>query len=239
MSVTTPAKLRFNIRVQQDSDAPYPFEDDDVWKLVTLRMGLISDVPPDWTPADEGIPSEQVSSRVFPVSCYRHGGSYWFLADEPKPGLDHWDTRRVAGFLILTDPEAIPEFRRRRDAAATLEVYNQWGEGDCWGYQTQLEVELPPAPNATLHACPDCKCGPALPRREFEDYDSCWGFIGEASVLEELFGLVKALHSADKLDPARHVVCFSAPDGIFSRGVNFAEQIRELGFECELDPDEF
>lgn len=227
-------KLKFAIRVEYDADTEYPFEYNEVWKFVTLRMNLTSDVPEGWTLADEEIAPEEHADRVFPVSCYRHSGSHWFLPQD-NPNSCQWDTRRLAGYLILRDPDQIPKENRLEAARATIKEYDQWANGDCWWFRAELETEQPAEPGATLHGCPSCQCGPALPRYEMEEVENCGGFIGEDYVVEELVATVQGMRDRGQLKPETHVVHFHYPKHSFYHCNTFAEAVRKLGLECELD----
>lgn len=90
------------------------------------------------------------------LSYYKHSGSLWsFQGHGPQC---QWDTVQLAGLLVWEEDEyAPPANKRREDAQAFLDVYNDWINGNCYWY--------------------------AVHDAEGESL-SCGGFLGEAALRE-------------------------------------------------------
>lgn len=96
------------------------------------------------------------------VDRFEHGNCVWSLSGQGPQC--RWDNSPCAGFMYwdhkpeeIGDASLPPDARKaalEKDAECTLEVYTQWCNGDCYGYQIA-----------------DAITG--------EDLDSCWGFFGD------------------------------------------------------------
>ena len=107
---------------------------------------------------------------AFVLSYYEHGNSLWMLQNGSKPaGVEfQWDGTRVAGLLVWGhkpgDMGAKSYEDRAKDAQGFLDEYNEWCNGNCYGYDIETE--------------------------DGEHVDSCWGFIGSDATLNYMFDVI-------------------------------------------------
>ena len=95
---------------------------------------------------------------VFPVGVYEHGGIQYTLAGESIHANDQWDYCVGAAIAIphdFTNPEEA--------ARAILNEFTSWCNGDVYGIVTMVQNDY----------------------GEWEEGDTCWGFIGYDYAREE------------------------------------------------------
>lgn len=108
--------------------------------------------------------------RVFEVNANIHGGISLYL-DE---GDEH-----PMGALFIKVEDFSPDADFKAVAKSCVKEWNQYFEGDVWGYIVDKPVTCE-------------RCG----NTEHEELDSCWGFYGLSDALEE--AKVSAGYHADK-----------------------------------------
>lgn len=234
---TTQTKMKIKIKLDMDEGVESPFEGNDLWKFVTFRMDSIYDVKEEWTLETEGLTAADRDVKYWPVSCYRHSGAHWFLQQDNKSSCP-WDTRRLAGYLILLQTEgkySIPQENRLEAARAVIEEFDTWARGDCWWYELNYDQQLPVDPGSTLHGCPSCKCGPAPAEIEEKEYDSCGGFIGENPAIDSACESFSALHLSGNVKPDTHQIVLQVPKHAFGNTAYFTERLKKTGYAVELD----
>jgi hypothetical protein len=113
---------------------------------------------------------------AFVLSAYEHGGISWSLSGE---GMQcQFDTARVAGLLIWNGhvkdlPKGVDA--RRAFARSFLGVYNDWCNGNVYGFEISETVNMP--------------CGHA----ETNQLDSCYGYYGIDRVREAVEEILTGL----------------------------------------------
>jgi len=238
MSIAMNTKMKIKLKLDMDSEGISPFDENDLWKFVTFRMDSMYDVKADeWTLESEGLTTADLDVKYWPVSCYRHSGAHWFLQQDNKNSCP-WDTRRLAGYIILLQTEGkyeIPKENRLKAARGMIESFDAWARGDCWWYALTYDQKLPVDPHSTLHGCPSCKCGPALAEIEEQEYDSCGGFIGEEDTVESVCQSFAALHLSGNVKPETHEIVLSVPKYLFVSTSELTERLKNMGYDVQLD----
>ena len=171
------------VTLHYDQDAECPCDNDCQWKLVSFNHRHINYQDPDKylevrdgevVGANIGLRRKLEVGTAFILSYFEHGEGAWSLKGEGTQC--RWDTAQIAGVLLWEHP--VNEMgsktyeERAEDARKFLEVYNEWANGHCYGYSIEEEVTLP--------------CG----HTETKDLDSCFGFIGDDYMLDQVKELV-------------------------------------------------
>jgi hypothetical protein len=117
-------------------------------------------------PCDEFLPHP--SDRLFWVDRFEHGLVRYTVRplDDDRPGFD-FDLAPGAG--VLTVPEDIEPDRRAEFAAAVMAEYTDWRNGNVYGVVVERF--------SREHGTDPWLC---------DDYDDCWGYIGDDHALAEL-----------------------------------------------------
>jgi hypothetical protein len=141
------------VRVGHDHDTESP-NDNHGWRLVSFDKRHNSYGDPDrwfrakhWhsgigpqttaIPADVGVAAKLRAGTAFPLSYHQHGNCVWsLLGGGPRC---QWDTVDHAGIVFWDAPtkelRVMSYADRQRSAAAFLEEYTSWCNGDCFYYQ--------------------------------------------------------------------------------------------------------
>lgn len=146
--------LKLTLNYDHDLENPAEF---DGWKVYSfcrrhsnfrhpddLGLGLID--PSTGLPKvnNPGLRSKLKSGLAFFLSYYQHGNCLWFLTGEQPPGVEFtWDGVRIAGLLVWEDKASHLGPRtldgRRQDAAAFLQTYTSWANGEGLYYRIEDE----------------------------------------------------------------------------------------------------
>jgi hypothetical protein len=112
-----------------------------------------------------GLRSKLRNGLAFFLSYYEHGNCAWFLHGEQPAGVEfRWDGVRIAGLLVWEDkpnhlgPKTLDG--RRLDAAAFLQTYTAWCNGEGYGYSIEDD--------------------------DGNHVDSCYGFFDAESMFNEI-----------------------------------------------------
>ena len=150
--------------LQQDSDCQNPLTDcDGMGEIRSLRSRHNNHI------SIEEAKDLLRDKMVVPLIYYEHGGCAWYVCGEEfwAPHMD-WDNVSFAGVWVPDQccrEEIVARSRKRHikyyEAARELakqacESYTSWLNGDCYGIVTERFDE----------------------KGEFQDDDSCWGFVG-------------------------------------------------------------
>lgn len=141
------SKAKLTVEIFHDPDVESPCDEDCTWRLYSFSNRHLSYRDPhDFFP--EGEPSPELQSELdegsaWILSYFEHGNCIWMLHDEPRGMLAgdwRWDGVNVAGVLVWEHPtdELGPRTKkeRRADAAAFVETYTSWCNGETYGYTT-------------------------------------------------------------------------------------------------------
>lgn len=133
------------------SEADNPF-DEDGWKLYSFNSrhinyrdpySLIHTKDGEIRANSIGLQRKLNVGTAFIVSCYEHSGRLWGLQGEVFQC--RWDTAQVAGILIWEDePSAMGAKTykdRQEDARKMLSIFNDWGNGQNFGYCVEYDNE--------------------------------------------------------------------------------------------------
>lgn len=145
------AKHTHKIYVERDPDPESPREFSTFTIAVRPNRYFCGDEE-----ADETFDAGDASLYVFPVYAYIHGG----VALSCSPFSDPWDSG-CAGYMYAPRDQFADEAEALACARGELETFNQYMDGDVWGYRV-VKVDT--------CAC----CG----GDEEEEIDGCWGFYG-------------------------------------------------------------
>lgn len=147
---------RLTVRIEYDIDAEDPC-DNDVFQVYSFSRKFTSFKHPDELGLRSlGFQRKLDCNTAFMLDYFEHGGCAWSIHGE---GMQcPWDTSRNAGVLLLNDPKAIRPENRVEQARNFLTVYNNWCNGEVYGYLIQDE--------------------------DGEHVDSCWGFYSPEDVIE-------------------------------------------------------
>lgn len=137
-----------------------------------------------WEAMMEHLKVEEGALHVTPVFMYEHSGRSLSLGSF----ADLWDSGQL-GFMWTTKEklaetlgEDATEEDIRKAFVCELEEYNQWIEGNCWWFRTVKP------PKGFVGESP----GMRIDYDEWEEVDSCGGFIGyddkKSGLLEYAFG---------------------------------------------------
>ena len=163
------------VTIAYDESAESPSENDLSWTIHSFRRGC--EDPHKYIHAkngeiranDIGLQRKLEVGTAFILSCYEHGNVAWSLKGE---GMQcQWDTTQVAGILIFNGKACdLPKGyeARQKDARGFLETYNNWCNGQVYGYTVEEEIIL--------------SCG----HKEMREVDSCWGFFDTDHMAEEI-----------------------------------------------------
>lgn len=107
------------------------------------------------------------------LSYSEHGSCKWDLADNGMPlGFDHWDHVGVAGAMLFRDVDKgwydVPN--PKKYAQSVVDEYTDWCNGYTYGYIVSEQKSTCDNPDHV----------------EWEEVDSCWGFIGDEWIIKEL-----------------------------------------------------
>lgn len=226
--IATPQKQKIFVEVYHDDYAESPV-DRDVFSLVTFNMRSIYD---GVFPEDKLKP-EDIGKLWWPLSCYQHGSSHYSLAGTELARC-RWDTTPNAGVLYITSGDPSDVGPTTTEAArAFIEEFNDWANGDCWGYNIEYQrVET------MTGQCPCCKTLDATWKNSLlSEWASCGGFIGRkyfvSSVIEEFRTLLTSINRAADADAEmvtsdNYEVVLKDGNYDFSE---IAEAITDLGFK--------
>jgi hypothetical protein len=178
--------------IDYDSDTDNPCENwDGFGSIRSLSSSHINNIS-----GEEAVELLQNDVDVVALSYYEHGQSLWFVKDTSAPaGVEfQWDGVRFAGIWIPGD--AVREsytgqngLTRRewmvKQAECACETYTQWVNGDAYGYTVTAYKVRKDDDGEVFDQLDDY-------RRDAEIFeDSCWGFFGWDTVLEEVKGATK------------------------------------------------
>ena len=170
----------YRISVYADTDASNPLKDWD-------EMGTILGLNRRHANFDTRRVEEAIENNpdAVPLSYFEHGLCLWSVAGElPAAARCRWDSVSFAG-VWLPDAQTMESARNyggrtrqlfmRKRARQACEVYTQWCNGEVYGY----EIER-------IRICGEC--GTDNP----ESLDSCWGFFGLDTCLNEAQAALQA-----------------------------------------------
>ena len=136
----------------------------------------------DPTPYHKEVSDKLASGLAFVCSYFEHGNCVWSL--EGSGPQCQWDNVPKAGILIFEEGEndmgAKTYDDRAKDAANFLEIYTAWCNGNIYGYNLEDVTECD-------------HCGHEI----LKDVDSCWGFYGVDSDLDNMAEHVRSALNGD------------------------------------------
>jgi hypothetical protein len=163
----------YRIGIYADPHEPNPLDD---W----CEMGTILSLNRKHVNFDSAGVEDAIENNpdAVPLSYFEHGQSLWAVAGElPSACRCPWDSVAFAG-VWLPDTETltsaknyggrIRRYLMRKRARQACQAYNQWCNGDVYGY----EIE---------HVVSCSHCG----EESTVMVDSCWGFYGLDYCLDE------------------------------------------------------
>lgn len=179
--------------IHYDSDTDNPCENWDGFGMIrSLSSRHINNI--SRTEAEELIAEDK---DIVALSYFEHGQSLWFVKNSEAPaGVEfQWDGTRFAGIWI-PDNSVRESYTGQNgltrhewmvlQAKQACETYTQWVNGDTYGYQVSAYKVRKDGDGEVFDQLDDY-------RRDKEVFeDSCWGFFGWDTVLEEVTGAVKS-----------------------------------------------
>lgn len=145
--------------------------------------------------ADYGSALIKRRRNVIPLSKFDHSGERWGIMGTMDNYPDaRWDLTRYAGVWV-PDKDVYSNLTRyhgderkqkiREYCESVLETFNQYLIGDVYGYTVQVYNVRRDDDGEVLTDEDDYR------RAEAVGDDSCWGFYGTDTVVEDLTGIVK------------------------------------------------
>lgn len=168
---------KYRVTIEHDTDVDDPSKDDGQWTIHSFNSRHSNFKQPTEFTGEDGkiLPSlnrKLRSGLAHILAYYEHGGCMWSTDGSAYPFTDHFDAVQFAGIAIWEhrpcDLGAKTVEDRRKDCESFLEAYNDWCNGNCYGYTIEK-----------IEECPHCH-GDMVE----EPVDSCWGFIGDDAVEE-------------------------------------------------------
>jgi hypothetical protein len=170
---------KYRLRIEQDDSPQSPREMDPLGMMLCFHKRYTlgdkhslhaEDFPLGWSDIESHLTVVNQVEHVLRLYLYDHSG----LTMSTTPFGDRWDSGQI-GFIYCTQKSADkwnggPMTKERIEAAlrTEVEVYNQYLQGDVWGYIVE-EVKT----------CPTCS------HVEYDHVDSCWGIYGEETARED------------------------------------------------------
>ena len=160
--------MDYVLTLDYDIDPMDPMEGDGQWRLVSFNRNSIHyDKPDKWArvvdagrviPANGGLMTKQRVGLFFFLDYYEHGlGAYSIHGGGVQC---QWDTSKYGGVLVWEEKPSNMGAKtladRRKDAEGFLETYNNWMNGQVYGFK----IDVADHEEATEDAADD----------------SCWGF---------------------------------------------------------------
>ena len=154
--------VKYRVRIEHDPDCESPAECDHTWRPYSFSTRHVNYREPTQFFDERRGPKLWLRNKLrvglaFPLSYHEHGLGLWFIRGTKWTPDALWDTVDLAGLLIWEDqPSDIggkTVAERQKDAAAFLEEYSDWCNGNCHGY--------------------------AIEGADGNTVDSCCGFIGD------------------------------------------------------------
>jgi len=158
--------------IGHDHDAECPMDWDGSWKLVSFRDRSIHHANPDnyvklhvgntIIPATLGLRNKARVGFCFLLDYFEHGSARYDIHGHGPQC--RWDTSNYAGMLIWEHPPKDMGSKtfeeRQKDAKAFLETYNQWMNGEVYGFN--------------------------LDKVDGTFVDGCWGFFDAPGMSEHI-----------------------------------------------------
>jgi hypothetical protein len=150
---------RLTLRIEQDTDPMSPREHDNLGIMVCFhgrynlgdKTDLKSSMFNDWGELEAHLKENEDATHILPLYLYDHSG----LSMSTSGFHCGWDSGRV-GFIYTTAKRVaemgVAEENIEQQLEAEVKVYDQYLQGDVWGYIIEDE--------------------------DGEQLDSCWGFYG-------------------------------------------------------------
>lgn len=161
--VETIAKDKYVLKVFYDHDDVHdPRSVDNLGKLVCwhkkYNLGDMHNFPEPCDFHNEIIDEE---NHILPVYLYDHSG----LSIQTTPFHCTWDSGQL-GYIYVSHERCEKENITKQNALSMLQaeinLYNQYLNGEVYGYQLYKKKE-----------CPTCN------HSDLDEIDSCWGFYGD------------------------------------------------------------
>lgn len=156
----------FTADIIYDGDADRPYSDDEAVHIVILHRRYMDPAKGALGRDPEAVEEWREQNKdewyTVPLWMYDHSGTAYQVAAQ-NPFHCPWDSGR-AGIIALKRSEwgngSETDEKLFEYAQGVAETYSQWANGECFGY--------------------------ILKDADGEEVDSCWGFIGRDSVIEEV-----------------------------------------------------
>jgi hypothetical protein len=157
---------RLTLRIEQDADAESPREFDNLGIMVCFhnrynlgdKTDLKSSMFDGWEELAKHLQEEEEATHILPLYLYDHSG----ITMSTGPFSCRWDSGQV-GFIYTTAKRiaemGVAEENIEQQLEAEVKVYDQYLQGDVWGYIIEDE--------------------------DGEQLDSCWGFYGREDAESE------------------------------------------------------
>lgn len=145
---------RLIVTIEHDPAVESPSGDDGEWTHSSFlrnhhnRVDPETLFPSDWDYEDGDHPSKAFMEKckvglAYFLNYYEHGLCDWSIAGGKSYPDDRWDVSHNSGILVWEHDEddmgAKTLEDRRTDAAAFLERYTNWCNGQCYQYQIETE----------------------------------------------------------------------------------------------------
>jgi len=194
------------VTIEPDSDCENPVNDDSTWTLISFNRNHVGYESPDnyleakydssrsgtnvkertsIEPANITIRNKMKAGTAFKLDYFEHGNSVWSLHGEGPQC--QFDTSRHAGMLLWNNPVKDMGYKtyedRQKDARNFLKYYTSWCNGETYWYKIEKMVD-----------------------GEWEEIDSCGGFIGVDTIKEAITDAVRIYKNIEYNDLAQWIM---------------------------------
>lgn len=168
-------KTLIRVKIEHDSDTESPLGWSE-WKLYSFSRKHANFRHPDEIKEQYGfgLQSKLRHNTAFILGYYEHGGCQWWISGEQQQCP--WDGRNTAGILLwMGKPRDCGKDAetRKKHARNTLEEYTDWCNGNCYWW----EVE-----SVKVADDWDGDAEDDIAKNDWEEVDSCGGYIGYGAV---------------------------------------------------------
>jgi hypothetical protein len=178
---------KYEIEIIQDSDPKSPREWDNLGTMICFHkrydLGDKHDYChgnyEDWEEMKEAIIENENVHTILPLYLYDHSG----ITMNTTGFSCNWDSGQVGWIYISKDKvkkEGIDETKVADYLREEVKTYDQYLTGDVYGFKT---YEISTCDHGHEHR---------------EEIDSCWGYYGEDSCMEEAEDIVNSLIKHDQ-----------------------------------------
>lgn len=161
-----PPLVKIRIEHDEDAESPSQWGREDLFLVANHRDFYVPEPGEKRVPNDpaELIDRYRKTHWIFPLEAYIHSGVVLAFGHEGNFPDRRWDVSQL-GFIFVSKKEWRLRKSARKAAASLIAEWNQYLEGDVWGYVIEDD--------------------------DGEHLDSCWGMYGREYCVDEAVSCLK------------------------------------------------